>query len=272
MAETSARRATQRRDLTERADVLIGGGGFAGLGARASRCARGSAIRFKVTVADPALGRSHAGDARASAIAAAARRLFETIGVWDEVADRRAADPRHGRHRLQAAGRDAADLSDVRRRGRAGRAVRAHDRESGAGRCAGRAGQGGRRRASRRCGDRLRSRRRIASTCSSSDGDGHRREASGRRRRRALGDPRGGRHPQRRLELRSVRHRHHRGARARPSRPRRGAFPAGGAVRDPAAEGQALVDRVDRGRSARPSASSRCRTTNSTPSWNAASA
>ncbi len=30
-------------------------------------------------------------------------------------------------------------------------------------------------------------------------------------------------------------------------RPRRGAFPAGRAVRDPAAEGQALVDRVDRG-------------------------
>ena len=39
-----------------------------------------------MTVADPALGKSHAGDARASAIAAAARRLFETIGVWDKVA------------------------------------------------------------------------------------------------------------------------------------------------------------------------------------------
>ena len=42
---------------------------------------------FSVVVADPALGISHAGDVRASAIAAAARRLFETIGVWDAVAD-----------------------------------------------------------------------------------------------------------------------------------------------------------------------------------------
>ena len=41
---------------------------------------------FSVTVADPALGRSHANDERASAIVAAARRLFETIGVWDAVA------------------------------------------------------------------------------------------------------------------------------------------------------------------------------------------
>ena len=50
------------------------------------RAAPGARRSFKVTVADPALGRSHAGDARASAIAAAARRLFETIGVWDKVA------------------------------------------------------------------------------------------------------------------------------------------------------------------------------------------
>ena len=51
-----------------------------------SRCARALGDSFQVTVADPALGKSHAGDARASAIAAAARRLFETIGVWEKVA------------------------------------------------------------------------------------------------------------------------------------------------------------------------------------------
>ncbi len=67
------------------ADVVIGGGGFAGL-ALAIALRQGLGDTFKVTVADPALGRSHAGDARASAIAAAARRLFETIGVWDKVA------------------------------------------------------------------------------------------------------------------------------------------------------------------------------------------
>ena len=68
-----------------RTDVLIGGAGFAGL-ALAIALRQGLGESFHVTVADPALGRSHAGDARASAIAAAARRLFETIGVWDQVA------------------------------------------------------------------------------------------------------------------------------------------------------------------------------------------
>jgi len=68
-----------------RCSVLIGGAGFAGLAlAIALREALGPS--FAVTVADPALGRTHAGDARASAIAAAARRLFETLGVWEDVA------------------------------------------------------------------------------------------------------------------------------------------------------------------------------------------
>ena len=74
MASTSA----------QRTDVLIGGAGFAGLGlAIALKQALGPS--FAVTVADPALGRPST-DARASAIVAAARRLFETIGVWDAVA------------------------------------------------------------------------------------------------------------------------------------------------------------------------------------------
>ena len=69
----------------ERADVLIGGAGFAGL-ALAIAVRQGLGPSFAVTVADPALGRAGA-DARASAIVAAARRLFETIGVWEKVAD-----------------------------------------------------------------------------------------------------------------------------------------------------------------------------------------
>ena len=68
------------------ADVLIAGGGFAGLTlAIALRQSLGPS--FTVVVADPALDASHAGDERASAIVAAARRLFETIGVWQSVAD-----------------------------------------------------------------------------------------------------------------------------------------------------------------------------------------
>jgi 2-octaprenyl-6-methoxyphenol hydroxylase len=66
-----------------RIDVLIGGAGFAGLSlAIALRQALGPA--FAVTVADPALAADK--DERASAIAAAARRLFEAIGVWREAA------------------------------------------------------------------------------------------------------------------------------------------------------------------------------------------
>ncbi len=68
-----------------RVDVLIAGGGFAGLTlAIALRKALGPS--FAVTVADPALVANYAKDERASAIVAGARRLYETIGVWDEVA------------------------------------------------------------------------------------------------------------------------------------------------------------------------------------------
>jgi 2-octaprenyl-6-methoxyphenol hydroxylase len=66
-------------------DVLIGGAGFAGLAlAIALRQALGPS--FAVAVADPAFVRAPV-DARASAIVAAARRLFETIGVWERVTD-----------------------------------------------------------------------------------------------------------------------------------------------------------------------------------------
>ena len=67
----------------ERIDVLIGGAGFAGL-ALAIALRQGLGPSFSVTVADPALGRAP-DDGRASAIVAAARRLFETIGVWEQV-------------------------------------------------------------------------------------------------------------------------------------------------------------------------------------------
>ncbi len=66
-------------------DVLIAGGGFAGLTLSiALRATLGP--QFAVAVADPMLGKSHAEDERASAIVAAARRLFETLGIWQSVA------------------------------------------------------------------------------------------------------------------------------------------------------------------------------------------
>jgi len=66
-------------------DMVIGGAGFAGLAlAIALRQALGDS--FTVTVADPALASLQSKDPRASAIAAAARRLFEAIEVWPAVA------------------------------------------------------------------------------------------------------------------------------------------------------------------------------------------
>jgi 2-octaprenyl-6-methoxyphenol hydroxylase len=68
-----------------RGDVLIAGGGFAGL-TLAIALRQGLGPSFSVTVADRALGASHAGDERASAIVAAARRLLDTLGIWQAVA------------------------------------------------------------------------------------------------------------------------------------------------------------------------------------------
>jgi 2-octaprenyl-6-methoxyphenol hydroxylase len=69
----------------DHSNVLIAGGGFAGL-TLAIALRQGLGPSFSVTVADPMLGRSHADDERASAIVAAARRLFEALGVWQSVA------------------------------------------------------------------------------------------------------------------------------------------------------------------------------------------
>src|SRR3954469_20764787 len=69
----------------ERADVVIAGGGFAGL-ALALALRQGLGDAFRVVVVDPAFAPGAKPDLRASAIAAAARRMFETLGVWDAVA------------------------------------------------------------------------------------------------------------------------------------------------------------------------------------------
>ena len=69
----------------DRTALLIAGGGLAGLSlAVAVKTALGSA--FSVTIADPTIAAPPADQGRASAFAAAARRMFETMGVWDEIA------------------------------------------------------------------------------------------------------------------------------------------------------------------------------------------
>src|SRR5580693_451923 len=65
--------------------IVICGGAFAGL-ALALALRQGLGPDIPVIVADPALATRPSRDPRATAIVAACRRLFEAIGVWDQVA------------------------------------------------------------------------------------------------------------------------------------------------------------------------------------------
>lgn len=76
---------TKGNSALQRAELVIGGAGFAGL-ALAIALRQGLGETFTVTVVDPALAHVRSKDPRASAIAAAARRLFEAIDVWEAVA------------------------------------------------------------------------------------------------------------------------------------------------------------------------------------------
>jgi 2-octaprenyl-6-methoxyphenol hydroxylase len=72
--------------MSAQRSIVIGGGAFAGL-ALAVALREGLGADVRVVVADPALGMRPSRDPRATAIVAACRRLFETLGVWGEVAD-----------------------------------------------------------------------------------------------------------------------------------------------------------------------------------------
>src|SRR5258707_13087381 len=65
--------------------IVIGGGAFGGL-ALALALRQGLGTGIPIIVADPALAARPSRDPRATAIVAACRRLFDAIGVWDQVA------------------------------------------------------------------------------------------------------------------------------------------------------------------------------------------
>src|SRR6202020_1866360 len=65
--------------------IVIGGGALAGL-ALALALRQGLGPELPIVVVDPALNTRPSRDPRATAIVAACRRLFEAIGVWDQVA------------------------------------------------------------------------------------------------------------------------------------------------------------------------------------------
>src|ERR1700687_4867267 len=71
--------------MSAQRSIVIGGGAFGGL-ALALALRGGCAADFPITVAERALAARRSRDPRAAAIVAACRRLFEAIGVWDQVA------------------------------------------------------------------------------------------------------------------------------------------------------------------------------------------
>src|ERR1700720_1473424 len=71
--------------MSAQRSIVIGGGAFAGL-ALALALRQGLGADIPVIVADPALATRPSRDPRATAIVAACRRLFEAIGVWEQVA------------------------------------------------------------------------------------------------------------------------------------------------------------------------------------------
>src|SRR5689334_6172792 len=71
--------------MTAQRSIVICGGAFAGL-ALALALRQGLGPGIPVIVADPALAMRPSRDPRATAIVAACRRLFEALGVWQEIA------------------------------------------------------------------------------------------------------------------------------------------------------------------------------------------
>src|SRR5215468_9147449 len=71
--------------MSAQRSIVICGGAFAGL-ALALALRQGLGPDIPVLVADPALATRPSRDPRATAIVAACRRLFEALGVWEEVA------------------------------------------------------------------------------------------------------------------------------------------------------------------------------------------
>ena len=73
--------------MSAQRSIVIGGGAVTGL-ALALALRQGLGADIPVVVADPALATRPSRDSRATAIVAACRRLFDALGVWQEVATR----------------------------------------------------------------------------------------------------------------------------------------------------------------------------------------
>jgi 2-octaprenyl-6-methoxyphenol hydroxylase len=77
---------SEQVSMSAQRSIVICGGAFAGL-ALAVALRQGLGADTPVIIADPALATRPSRDPRATAIVAACRRLFETLGAWQKVAD-----------------------------------------------------------------------------------------------------------------------------------------------------------------------------------------
>ena len=201
------KRVSKQVSMSAQRSIVICGGSFAGL-ALALALRQGLGAEVAVIVADPALGVRPSRDRRATAIVAACRRLFETLGVWGDIAStaQPILDMVVTDSKLEDATRPvfltfAGDVEP-------GRAVRAHGRESPPDRCAGDARQGAWHRPARDRGDFV---RRACGRHRRDAGRWQRRrcQSAGRSRWRALKAARARRHRDPWLGLRPVRHCRH---------------------------------------------------------------
>ena len=132
-----AKAPARHHETAVKTDVLIGGAGFAGL-ALGYRAAPGAGRELCRDGGRPGAERGAVeGPARLRDRGRSAAAVRGDRGLGRGRADG-AADPRHGGDRFETRRRGAADLPHLRRRGGAGRAVRAHGREPASDRCAGR--------------------------------------------------------------------------------------------------------------------------------------
>src|SRR5580693_9740265 len=76
---------SEQVSMSAQRSIVICGGAFAGL-ALAVALRQGLGADIPIIVADPALAVRPSRNPRATAIVAACRRLFDALGVWDQVA------------------------------------------------------------------------------------------------------------------------------------------------------------------------------------------
>ncbi len=116
-------------------DVVVAGGGYVGLSVAVA--IKQAAGHLNVQVVEAAPEDVWKKDVRASAIIAAATRMLDVFGIWNEI-EPEPADPQDDRHRFEDRRSGSPGVFDIRRRGGGGQALRSYGAECRDGGCAAR--------------------------------------------------------------------------------------------------------------------------------------